>query len=557
MTISEHPVASASSLRTMTGGHAVVETLARLGVRAAFGIPGVHNLGIYDGLVDHPEVRHIVTRHEQGATFMADGYARVTGETAVVLVTTGPGVLNTLTALAESYADSQPVLLIATVGESSLLGKYKGTLHEMRDQAAYLDLATSGCWRVRRLEEIPAAVAAAYLATRAPRRRPAAVEIPIDFLDAQAEFAIPPRADAPIPMPDPNLVDQAAELLLRASRPVLYAGGGVIGAEGGPALTALAEALNAPVLTSMMGKGVIDELHPLALGCTWGPSSIPRLSGIHFDLLRASDAALALGTRFTAMSSSRWSLPFPAHLIHVDVDEQEFGRNFAPHLSIQADARATLEALLGAIGSRRPASQWSVEELAGYKERWRDEARAGSSLALGLIDALRAAIPADGILANDQSVLNYWASRFYPARGPRTFLYPIGSATLGFGAPAAYGAKAAKPHAAVVALTGDGGFLFTVQELATAVQARLPVPVVVLNDNAYGMIRTVQHRRYGERRLAVDLQNPDFVRLGEAFGARATRAESPEALGRALSHALEADVPTLIEVPAQLPPPPG
>ncbi len=556
MTITERSVPGPGATKTLTGGQAVVETLARLGVRAAFGIPGVHNLAIYDALVDHPEIQHLVARHEQGAAFMADGYARVTGKTAAVLVTTGPGVLNSLTPLAEAYADSQPVLLISTVGSSHYLGQYKGTLHEMRDQAALLDLTTAGCWRVREMRDIPAAVAAAYQATRAARRRPAAVEIPIDFLDGTAEFTLPaPVPETPALPPDPGLIDQAAERLLGATRPLLYAGGGVISADGSAALTALAEALNAPVLTSTMGKGAIDELHPLALGGTWGPSSVPRRGGLHFEVLQRADAALAVGTRFTGMSTGHWALPFPSRLIHVDVDPEEFGRNYRPELAIQADARAALEALLQAVGGRRPASQWSAAELAEYKRRWRDEARAHSPLGLAFVEALRDAIPPDGVLANDQCMLNYWASRFYPVRAPRTFLYPIGSATLGFGAPAGYGAKAGRPDLPVVVVAGDGGFLFTVQELASAVQARLAIPVVVLNDGAYGMIKAAQRRRFGERFLAVDLENPDFVRLGEAFGAHATRADSPEALQRAVATALAADRPTLIEVQAQLPPP--
>jgi thiamine pyrophosphate-dependent acetolactate synthase large subunit-like protein len=306
-----------------------------------------------------------------------------------------------------------------------------------------------------------------------------------------------------------------------------------------------------------MGKGAIDELHPLAMGCTWGLSSVPRGEGMHFELLQRSDAALAAGTRFTAMSSGRWALPFPSRLIHLDVDAEEFGRNYRPEIALQADAREGLEALLQAVGGRRAASQWTREQLATLRRAYLDEARARSPLAMGLVDALRATIPADGILSNDQSMLNYWCARFYPARGPRTFLYPIGSATLGFGAPAAYGAKSARSETAVVALAGDGGFLFTVQDLAAAVQAKLAVPVIVINDSAYGIIKSAQRRRYGERPLAVDLHNPDFLHLGQAFGARAARVDSPDALREALSHALEADGPTLIEVPAKLPPPMG
>lgn len=534
----------------MTVAQALVRALADLGVRTVFGIPGIHNLDLYDALLGFPAIRHVLTRHEQGAGFMADGYARASGGLGVCFTTTGPGASNTATPLAEAYTSSVPVLLIASQIESALVGRGHGALHEYPDQLGLLGSLAGFAARIDRPEAAVPTLLDAVRRMGLGRPRPSYLEIPYDILAAEvpASPALPPRLLAR-PGPDPRALDEAARRLARAQKPIIYAGGGVVAAEGSAALRLLAERLRCPVVLSVMGRGALPADHPLYAG---GFSA----GGHVGDLIAEADLLLAVGTRFSRRSLRRIDFRAPDELIHVDLDPEEPGKLVPTTLAIVSDARAALEGLAERV--TRPAPGWGDDlpaDLASRMAATRAHlaaTRGGGALAL--LDAIRAELPREALTVHDQSIICYWAEYVFPVYAPRTFLYPVGSGTLGYALPAAIGAKLARPDAPVVALAGDGGFMFTCQELSVAVQERLALPILLFNDARLGVIKRLQERRF-KRSTEVDLVHPDFVRLAEAFGARGVRLEAGEDPGPALGAALAARGPTLIEIPVDLEPP--
>lgn len=521
----------------VTGGQAVVRALLDAGVRVAFGMPGVDNLPIYDALADAPELRHVLVRHEQGAGFMADGYARATRRVGVVITTTGPGALNAATPLAASHADGVPVLLIASQTEASLIGRGKGPSHDMRDQLGVFRSITGWARRVTRPEAIPAAVHAALRATRGPRPGPAYLEIPSDVLTGRARAPFPRWHDRRLPRLEPGAVATAAACLAESRRPLLLAGGGVRWSGASSELAQLAERLGAPVLTTTAGKGAIPETHPLSFGVTWSRWSPAA------ELVREADLVLAVGTRLGAVDTARWSLPLPERLVHLDLDPAEVGRNYPTALGLVGDARAGLYRLLAAaVPPRRP---WVDVEAC----RGRALAPVADRPELAMVRRLRAAIPERATVVNDAPTLGYWVGACWPAPSPDAFV-TAGFGSLGFGLPAALGVRAGAPDRPVVALCGDGGLLFSAQELATAVRERLPVVVLLINDGAYGSVRIIQEQQYGGRTSQVELTNPDFLAFARSFGVQATRVRSPRDVGPALAAALADGCCHLIEVNA-------
>ncbi len=526
----------------MTGGEALVRALAAEGVRTVFGIPGTHNLAVYDALLDVPAVRHIGARHEQGAAFMADGYARAGGQVGVCLSTTGPAALNLFTALGTAYGDSSAVLAVASEIPSRYVGQEKGCLHECRDQAGLFRLLLGWCGQPGNVAAIPAAVREAFRRLCGGRPRPAALQLSCDVLDSTGEATILTPVPIAPPPGQPDEVARAARLLNDSHRPVLWAGGGVISSDASAALVRLAERLQAPVFTTTLGKGAIPDDHRLALGTAF-------LKRPGRSYLAGCDLLLAVGTRFTELETRRWALGLPGQVVQIDIDPAEIGRNYPVAAGVIGDARQVMEQLAALVAGARPDRS---AEAAEVRRQVRDGCEGRSPEALRLVRALRAALPRDTIVVNDLTVAAYWGQVALEVFEPRTYLYPWGFAPLGFALPAALGARLARPDRPVVALAGDGGFLFTGQELATAVQYGVPVVVVVFNDSAFGVLRPQQQKRYG-RTCAIDLVNPDFVALARAFGAGARRVQAVEELGPALREALEAGHPWLIEFPVALP----
>jgi acetolactate synthase-1/2/3 large subunit len=531
----------------LTGGEWVVEALRAEGVRHVFGIPGVHNLAIYDALLRQRDITHVLARHEAGAAFMADGYARACGQPGVVVVTTGPGATNTLTPLAESYSGSVPVVVVMSDIASHLVGRDLGALHEVPNQI--------DCFRpVARLAEtigetsaIAPGIAGAFALLRTGRPGPVAISIPNDLLLARAEGEARSGGSGRRPPCHVADVAAAARRLREARRPLVISGGGVIasGAEG--ELVALARRLGAPVVTTVMGRGVIDERDPL-----WHSVLADRRATA--GVLRAADVVLAVGCRFGHRSAEKLDVSLDANqtLVHLDIDPAVIGRLFKAQLPVVGDARDGLTRLLGELGAGVPAATWDRDELARLRA---DAGPRYTPEIAALIDTLRAALPDDAIVVGDQTGLSYWMEWRFPVRRPRTFLYPVGSAALGYGVPAAIGAAVACPGRAVLCVAGDGGFMFSVNELATAVKYRLPVVFLVLNDNRYGAIRWLQERLFEGRWGEADLSNPDFPALARAFGARGERVAGGEGLAGALERALAHRGPTVLELPVAIDPP--
>ena len=528
-----------------TGGEDTVRSLVAEGVRAVFGIPGTHGLALIDALHDAPEIRRITTRHEQGAAFMADGYARASGKVGVCLTPTGPGAVNSLTAMATAYADSSPVLNIFSQIPTAHIGRGKGYLHEVLDQLGMFSQSTGWSARAESVEAIPWLVREAMGRMRSGRHRPAALELPKDVLDATGDA--PVLSPAPV-LPEPPEEKQlaaAVEALLKASRPVVWAGGGVIAGGASSQLEKLSEALQAPVVTTVMGKGSMPEHHPLHIGCLAQHAAVQ-------DYLAGCDLVLVVGSRLSALDTAEWALKLPGVLVHVDVDPTEFGRNYPVSIPVVGDAKLVLGQLsrmvTGASGDR-PSRAGEVAELRDGVRRYMVSR---SHEAVQLVEQVHSAVPNDGIVAYDLTTCAYWGWTLHEVYKPRTYLYPWGFGTLGFGLPAAMGAKVACPEKNVLAVCGDGGFLYTAAELATAVLHGINVVTLVVNDSMFGVLEPQQLARFG-RTMMIDLHNPDLVALARSFGAYALRVDRVEEVGPALCEALAAQRPGVVEFQAHLP----
>ena len=530
-----------------TGGEWIVEALRAEGVRHVFGLPGVHNLAIYDALIRQRDIAHILSRHEQGSGFMADGYARSSGRPGVVVVTTGPGATNVLTPLVESFAGSQPILVLMSDIPAALIGKGLGALHEVPNQIDCFKPLCRWAETLYDARELPAAIERAFRLFRTARPGPVALSLPTDLLVARTEGRHESLRGGP-PECDARLIDEAAGLLRGAKRPLIVAGGGVISAGASTELAALARRLGAPVITSVMGRGAIPETDPLWLGV------LPNYRSTQ-AALESADVVLAVGCRFAHRSTKGLLLKLDFKpsltLIHLDIDASVIGLMHRARVGIVGDAGHGLRGLLAALSKGAPSTEWDAAWIRSQREiRWPRYTETVDRL----ITMLRGALEPGAVVVNDQAGLNYWMEWHFPVLEPRTFLYPIGSATLGYGVPAAIGAKVAQPDRQVLAVLGDGGFMFSVNELATAVKYGLGIVFLVLNDQRYGAIKYLQEGlfgKYGE----VDLVNPDFPAMARAFGAEGHRVDSLDDLPKALDGALAHAGPTLLEVPIAVEPP--
>jgi thiamine pyrophosphate-dependent acetolactate synthase large subunit-like protein len=535
-------IAPDSATRTTTGGRAVARALAAHGVDVVWGIPGTHNLELYAGLRE-ADIRHLSARHEQGAAFAADGFSRVTGRVGVCVTTSGPAVLNAATAMGQAYSDSIPVLLVAAGMPLRQPGLGSGELHETKDLVGALDAVVAYAHRVTSVEEIPVAVAQAFARMGSGRPRPVYLEIPFDLLGASGEVADVAAPATPRAAPDGSALDAAARVLAGAQRPAINAGGGASGAAEG--LRAVAERLAAPVACSINGKGTLAEDHPLSVGAGLAAHAVRELA-------QDSDVVLVVGCEL-APSDLWWGpLPLAGKAVRIDVDPAQAVTNAVPVVSVVGDAALALEGLLARLGDGgEPDGRWDAgaRRAAGFRAGLRDQASRDGSRWAEPLGALAAAIGRDGVIAADNAMVAYnGALGALPAYRPRSFLFPTGYGTLGYAIPAGIGAKVGRPSARVVALSGDGGAMFTIAELAAAAQARLALPVVVFDNGGYGEIRHEMRER-GDEPLGVDFDSPDFAALGRALGGHGVRAETGAALAEALERALAADRPTVIHVP--------
>jgi acetolactate synthase-1/2/3 large subunit len=534
----------------MTGGQAVVQALQREGVEWVFGLPGVQIMGIYDGFYGQSEVKLITVRHEQTTTYMADGYARVTGKPGVGLVVPGPGIQNASAALGTAYSCSSPVLLVAGQIESYMLGQDKGALHEINDQLDIVRPVTKWCARVLKVEDIPGAIHEAMRQMHTGRPRPTLVEVPPDVLATVADVTLPTAERYVALSPDQAGIQRAAQMLVTAKKPLIWAGGGIIVGDASAELQALAEALGAPVATTPEGKGAIPEDHPLALGVGYYGHGAPSYAAPRADVV------LAVGTRLTGQMRGPTAPRAPQRLIHLDVDASVIGKNYPADIALVGHAKQGLQMLLEAVRLQKATqARWpsqEIEEIIRDNQAW---VRQQAPLQCEIIGQLQQVLDDDAVVVSGITNVGYWSHFALRVRRPRTYLSASYFATLGFAFPTALGAKVAAPNRQVVSLSGDGGFMYALPELATAVQYGINLVALVFVDGAFGASNNDQRTRYQGRIVGTSVHNPNFAQVAEAFGAKGMRAE-PDKLATALEEAFDANRPTLIEVPVPTMAPP-
>ena len=527
----------------ITGGQAVAETLASLGVTRVFGIVSVHNLPIYDALSLHPDIEVTNVRHEQAAAHAADAYSRVTGGLGVILTSTGPGAVNAIAGIYEAAFVSSQLLMITGQIESRFRGKAKGFLHEYEKQPDMLGSVCRAVASVRYTEDISTDIAGVVDDIRRGRPQPGAVEIPIDLQYRTAEVQIVGSPDAERLSPDENLLDQAAELLQQAERPIIWAGGGVNISGAAHELTALAERLGAPVVTTIEGRGSISEAHDLSLGFR-----TDRVLGM--EIFEEADVVFAVGTRFQNYATRVWTLPMPENLVHVDVDPGVIGRNYSASVAVVGDAKLALQGMLDRIDSGNVDEQFvdrcrkirTADEQAVQEEIGADHSQ--------IVSIIRRLLPDACPVVRDSTVPGYtWGNRLLQIVRSRTSIRPAAVA-IGPGLPLAMGAAiGSETHALLV--QGDGGLQLSIGELSACAEHQIPVIVLVFNDSGYNILRIIQDNVLGHKH-GTELPTVDFVAVAEGMGVDAERVEGVEQFEPALQRALDRSGPTLLDIDMEL-----
>ena len=525
---------------SMTAGQALVRLLANYGVDTVFGIPGVHTLELYRGLPGSG-IRHVLTRHEQGAGFMADGYARVSGRPGVCFVITGPGVTNVATAIGQAYADSIPLLVISSVNHTASLGKGWGCLHETQDQRTMTAPITAFSAVALSAEDLPELIARAWAVFDSERPRPVHISVPLDVLAApvardwsNAVVRRPGRGQ-----PDRGTLAQAAQKLAAAKRPMIIAGGGAL--QAAVQLEQLSTRLAAPLFTSVAGKGLLPPEAPLNAG-----SSLCVAPG--WQMISEADVVLAVGTEMADTDFWRERLPLTGELLRVDIDPRKFNDFYPCAVALHGDARQTLDALLAHLPEVERDPRQAIDAVAGLRQAIRTGHAPLQAIHQAILDRIDAVLPDNAFISSDMTQLAYTGNYAFASRAPRSWLHPTGYGTLGYGLPAGIGGMLATDHRPGLVLVGDGGFLYTAQELATAVE-ELDRPLVVLlwNNDALGQIR--------DDMLGLDIEpigvlprNPDFIGLARAFGCAVRQPRDLDALQADLADGFATPGVTFIEL---------
>ena len=521
----------------MKGGEILIECLKAQGVSAVFGMPGTQNIQIYDALLQRGggAIDHYLVRHEYAATQMADGFARATGEPGVAITVPGPGASNASTGILEAFTDCAPVLLITGQSDSSLYSKHPSKMFHGLDQMRFFESITKYCAIAHTVAEIPVVVENAFKAMRNGRPGPTMLEFPMDVVTGDGDVRIPPRVErTELPPPDDTDLSTAVETIRNAKMPVIFAGSAVFHSNARNELRLLAEKLNAPVIVTRNGKGVLPEDHPLALQICYGY--------LGREALERCDCLIGIGPRFTSIDTRNWSLELPQPFIQIDEDANEIGLEYPCDVGVVGDLKLTLQAL--------------IEDVVPGQNEWDEvltelRAKFDAQPSLPIIHELQDVLPRDTIYAIDVHALGYASFAEFPIYDPRTFLYPNIGVALGHAYPAAIGAKVAHPDRPVICFSGDGGFLMGAVEMATAVKYGINVVAIVVNDGALSAIKGSQLKGCEGRTIDTDLLNPDFVDFAQSFGAYAKRVENLGDFKETLRDALAAEKPALIEVMLQ------
>ena len=529
-----------------TGGEALVESIKAKGVEVVFGIPGVQLYHLMDAFYKNPEINFIVTRHEQGAAYMADGYARASGKEGVCVVVPGPGLLNASAAIGTAYSASSPVLVLTGQINKDFIGVEGGELHEIHEQLDVMKPITKSAERVVDAAQIEAAVERAFYQLRTGRPRPVEIEVPPDTFAEEFDDSnfSPKNEQYPLLYPKEEDLLEAAKLLSESKKTIVWVGGGVISSGASEALTKLVDYIQSPVFTTQSGKGGFSDKHPLSMGSNgFGTNALG-------DFTSGYDVVLAVGTRFHGVG-----LEDNVKLIQIDVDDEEIGRNHPAEVGINADAKVALDLLYPIVESLVPKKNSRHKEVSEHKEKVSSKFNSVEPQA-SFLKAIRNAVPSDGIVVQGVTQIGYYSRVYYEAYQPRSYITSNYFGNLGYVYPTALGAKVACPDKAVVAISGDGGFLFNSQELATAVKYGINAVVLVFNDNAFGNVKRDQSNTFSGNVIGSDLLNPDFVKLAESYGAMGIRVSNAEELEKELKRVLEIDRnnpsqarPVLIEIP--------
>ena len=512
----------------------VIDSLVGAGIDTLYCLPGVQNDPFFDALWHRQsELKPIHSRHEQGAAYMAMGAALATGKPQACCLVPGVGFLNGATAFATAYSTGAPVMILLSHIPMAQIGRGLGALHEVVDQSGILRTMTKSSKRIDSASEAPEAMRAILTDLVSGRPRPVGIEVPTDAWASAAPTGTLPSVEPRIPAVDWGLIERAAGLLAKAERPLIIVGGGA--QEASREVRELAERLQAPVTASRMGLGVMDARH--ALNTPWY---------VAHQLWPAADVVLAIGSRMS-IPYRGWGTDRKLTVIRIEADAEEMSRIERPTLGIIGDAKVNVTALLEAL---KPVKERTMTaELAERKAKFAAEVDSVLPEQSGWVKALRTALPENGVLVEEMTQIGY-ASRFsFPVYNPRSYITSGFQGTLGWGVATTVGVKAALPDKPVVSINGDGGFMFTMPELATAVHFKLPIVFVVFNDNAYGNVKRIQTENFNGHTIASDLTNPDFIKLADSFGAHAARVTTPAELTRAITAGFGADMPTVIEVP--------
>lgn len=525
----------------VTGGEAIVKSLLQHGVDTLFALPGVQNDYFFNALFDansesHGEtIRVIHPRHEQGAAYMALGYALATGGVGAYSVVPGPGLLNTFAALATAYSLNARVLCLTGQIAAARIGRGLGELHEIPDQYGMLQSLTKWATRINAPSDAPEAISQAFKELHSGRPRPVGVECPPDVLATRTDVDLRPiEHDERWPLVDVDAVEQAAEILGKAKHPMIFVGSGAT--DSAQLVIQLAETLQAPVVSNASGHGIVSSRHYLGMR---------QLSAYRY--WEKTDAVLAIGSRMQRTLNG-WGVDEKMKFIRIDIDPEEHVRGHRPDVSVVARSEDTLPVLLEVL-RKYNGQRATIEDEINIINAESTKRMAHLEPQLAYINAIRDAMDDDGIYVPDMTQIGYVSRFAMPCYQPRTFFDAGYQGTLGWSFATALGAKVAEPNRQVLSVSGDGGFMFNVQELATAVQHKINTVSVVFNDGAYGNVRRMQKEYYAERFIATELQNPDFMKLADAFGALGLQAHSADELRIAIQKGFEADVPTLIEVP--------
>jgi acetolactate synthase-1/2/3 large subunit len=520
----------------LSTAEATVETLLRHGLDTIYALPGLHNDPLFDAFYHAGDrLRVIHPRHEQTAAYMALGAALASGKPQAFAVVPGPGLLNAGAALLTAYGMNAPVIgLVGQIPQADI-DRGHGHLHEIHDQLGLMRHITKWAERIRSPQEAPTLVSQAVWQATSGRPRPVALECALDTWGRRAEVSLP---EAPLPLPvdpvDAEAIEAAAKILGEAKRPILVLGGGAQDASA--EVISIAEMLEAPVSSYRRGRGVIPSSHRLAVDMPVG-----------HRLWKDADAVLAIGTRFF-IQNGNWGIDDKLKVVRIDIDPEEPDRLRKPSVALIGDAAVQLRALIDALPRHNHRRSSRAEELNGHRA-WLADRLSRLEPQVSFLKAIRAALPEDGIFVDEVSQIGFASRVALPVEKPRTFLSPGYQDNLGWGFGTALGAKAAMPHKKVLAIAGDGGFLYQIGELATAARHNIAVVVVVFDNGAFGNVRRIQQERYGNRLIASDLQNPDFVKLADSFGVASFKATDADQLEDALHKAFALNAPALVWVP--------